>query len=357
MKTLQEYIAETYLARVDRDSPAPELMALAGEVIREGGLVAFPTETVYGLGANALDESAVAKIFMAKGRPANDPIIVHIWDKDQLTDIAIDIPDVVPTLTNRFWAGALTLVLKRHPNIPLNITAGMDTVAVRMPDHAVAQALLRKSGLPIGAPSANRFSRPSPTTAQHVFDDLNGHVDVILDAGSTSIGVESTILSLVGEVPTVLRPGGVPLEALRELLPDVTYHPKYLSEDVVSAPSPGTLLKHYSPTADVVLFRGEDDQAVWTAMRDAIEEAQTGHRSVGVMVLDSDVAQFTGYDLTIAKLGKTVDESALNLFSALRDLDKQGVNLILARAPEQSGLGLAVWDRLVRASVGHVIEV
>lgn len=357
MATLQPYITKTQIQRVNALSPEPHIIQQASEILHDGGLVSFPTETVYGLGANALDEEAVTKIFRAKGRPANDPIIVHIADVKQLKDIAIDIPDIASTLINKFWAGALTLVLKKHPNIPLNITAGMETVAVRMPDHPVALALLRASGLPIGAPSANTFSRPSPTTAQHVMNDLDGHVDMILDGGSTTIGVESTILSLVADVPTLLRPGGVSLEALREVIPDVVYHPKYLAEDVQAAPSPGTLLKHYSPTADVMLFRGHDDHAVFSAMRDTIGEALADHRSVGVMTLDADAAQFEHLDVMIVSLGTSVEESALRLFAALRDLDRQGVDLIVVRAPEQTGLGLAVWDRLVRASVGHVVEV
>jgi L-threonylcarbamoyladenylate synthase len=357
MTPLQPYIVKTTLWHVDPHTPDLDIIRQASDVLHRGGLVSFPTETVYGLGANALDESAVSKIFRAKGRPANDPIIIHIAHIDQLRDIAVDIPDMVSTLTDRFWAGALTLVLKKHPNIPLNITAGMESVAVRMPDHPVALALLRRSGLPIGAPSANTFSRPSPTTAQHVMDDLDGHVDIVLDGGGTSIGVESTILSLVSDVPTLLRPGGVSLEALRQVLPHIMYHPQYLAEDVSAAPSAGTLLKHYSPTADVILFRGDDDATVFSAMRDMIRESQANNRPVGVMVLDADVEQFAGLDVTIVRLGASVDESALHLFSALRDLDKQGIRLILARAPEQTGLGLAVWDRLVRASVGHVIEV
>lgn len=351
--TQEPYNTATQRHQVNPENPDKHIIQQAIDMLHDGGLVAFPTETVYGLGANALDAEAVSKIFRAKGRPANDPIIVHIAHRDQLIDIAIDIPDIANSLIDRFWAGALTLVLKRHPNIPLTITSGMETVAVRMPNHPVALALLQQSGLPIGAPSANTFSRPSPTQAQHVMDDLDGHVDMVIDGGSTSIGVESTILSLVSDVPTVLRPGGVSLEALREVIPTVVYHPKYLAEDAETVPSSGTLLKHYSPTADVLLFQGNDDEVVWSAMRAVIAEKQ----NVGVMVLDADVIHFQGCNVKIARLGASVDESALRLFATLRDLDKQGVSTILVRAPQQIGLGLAVWDRLMRASVGQLIEV
>lgn len=354
---MKPYITTTQYIQVNSQLPEVDIIYQASNVLYQGGLVAFPTETVYGLGANALDGQAVDKIFRAKGRPANDPIIVHIGQIDQLTDIARDIPDIALLLAKNFWAGALTLILKKRPNIPLNITAGQDTVAVRIPNHPVALALLTQSGLPIGAPSANTFSRPSPTTAQHVIDDLDSHVDMVLDGGNTMIGVESTIVSLVSDVPTVLRPGGVSLEALRDVIPNVVYHPKYLAEDVNSAPSPGTLLKHYSPMADVIVFRGQNNEAVLSAMRKAIQEAVMDNQKVGVMVLDKDAGYFEDLPITLMGMGKSVDESAVRLFAILRDLDKQEVNKIFVCAPEKTGVGLAVWDRLVRASIGHIIDV
>ena len=234
---------------IDRLAPAAEAIALAGETIRAGGLVAFPTETVYGLGANAWDTQAVARIFHAKGRPSTDPLIVHIADMEQLSQVARAIPASARELCRRFWPGALTLVLPKANAIPANLTAGLDTVAVRMPDHAVALALLRNAGVPIAAPSANLFSRPSPTSAQHVLEDLAGHVDIVLDAGSTTIGLESTIVSLVDNPPRLLRPGGISLESLREIVPDLRYEPQYIAEDGEAAPAPGTMLKHYAPRA------------------------------------------------------------------------------------------------------------
>ena len=346
------YITQTKRYRVNPASPDRGLIQAASEMIRRGRLVAFPTETVYGLGANALDDQAVDRIFRAKDRPANDPLIVHIARLEQLTEVARAIPESAVDLCQRFWPGALTLVLKKQTQIPANLTAELDTVAVRIPDHPIALALLRQANVPVAAPSANIFSRPSPTSAQHVMDDLAGRVDMILDGGPTAIGVESTILSLVEEAPRVLRPGGVSLEALRQAAPQVIYQPTYLAEDA-AAPSPGTLLKHYAPRARVILFQGEDRAAVFKAMRGLIAE----NDRVGVMALNADAAQFAGLDVPIASLGANMDEAAGRLFSALRALDEQDIDLILARAPARSGLGLAVGDRLLRAAVGQVIEV
>ena len=342
----------TRVIRVDAQAPPAEAIALAARVIRAGGLVAFPTETVYGLGANALDDAAIAQIFAAKGRPAHDPLIVHIARFEQLPQVAQAIPAQARELCRRYWPGPLTIVLKKAERIPANLTAGLETVAVRMPDHAVALALLRAADLPIAAPSANQFSRPSPTCAQHVLDDLGGRVDVLLDGGATRIGVESTILSLLEDPPQVLRPGGASIEALRETLPTLRYEPRYLADDALTAPAPGTMLRHYSPKARVILFSGEDDAAVYAAMR---AEA-AAHERVGILASDADAAEFADLDIAIERLGASADEAARRLFAALRSLDQQGMDCILARAPDKTGLGLALWDRLLRASVGALVE-
>ena len=349
------YVADTYIAKIDTEHPDPVVMALAGQVIRDGGLVAFPTETVYGLGANALSADAAQHIFEAKQRPSNDPLIVHIEKLEQLEQIAQNIPDVAYKLAEKFWAGALTLILPKHDDVPSLITAGQDTVAVRMPQHIVAQSLLKEAGVPIAAPSANRFSRPSPTSAQHVMNDLNGHVDIILDGGTTSIGVESTILDVTGNVPTVLRPGGITLEALREVLPTLVYRPRHILEGE-TAPAPGTLLKHYSPDATVTMYTGDHKDVVARMRQDAIDIEGNGQQ-VAILALDEDADEFYDTTAQIMVLGRNYDAMASHLFAGLRELDNAGIDVILVRAPEQVGVGVALYDRLMRAAEGQVVEV
>ncbi|MCY3798231.1 MAG: L-threonylcarbamoyladenylate synthase [Chloroflexi bacterium] len=343
----------TSVYRLDDIESWEEAIAVAGLTIRRGGLVAFPTETVYGLGANALDEAAVAGIFRAKSRPPNDPLIAHIADFQQLSQIAEDAPPIAFEVAQRFWPGPLTLVLKKSKRIPANLTAGLGSVAVRMPSHEVALALIREAGVPIAAPSANLFSRPSPTSAQHVIDDLDGLVDVLLDGGETPIGVESTILSLIDDRPRVLRPGGISLEGLRAVVPDLRFAPSYLRDDAPAAPAPGGLLRHYSPNARVLLFEGADDAQVYTAMRAEIAR----HERVGVLASDAEAAAFADLNVIVERLGANSEEAAQRLFAALRSLDQRELDVILARAPRKAGLGLAVWDRLLRASVGCLVKV
>ncbi len=337
--------------RLDARAPAAEPIQLASRTIRAGGLVAFPTETVYGLGANALDAAAVAKIFAAKGRPSNDPLIAHIADIDQLPAIARDIPAEAYAFAQRFWPGPLTLVLPKSPAVPPNVTAGLDSVAARVPDHPVARALLEAAALPIAAPSANRFARPSPTRAQHVLDDLDGAFDLLLDAGPTSIGVESTILSLVECRPRLLRPGGLPLEELRELAPDLRYEPGY-ANDQAAQTAPGQMLRHYSPRARVLLFQGEGDAVLHAMRREALRPPRAG-----LLLSDADALTFEDLDLRVERLGADADEAAFRLFAGLRALDRAGVERILVRACDEKGRGLAVRDRLLRAAVGQLIEV
>ena len=343
----------TRVYRLDDSDSWTEAIAVAGLTIRRGGLVAFPTETVYGLGANALDEAAVARIFRAKGRPANDPLIAHIADFQQLLQVAEDAPPVADELAQRFWPGPLTLVLKKAAGIPANLTAGLDSVAARMPSHDAALALIREAETPIAAPSANLFSRPSPTSAQHVIDDLDGLVDVVLDGGDTPIGVESTILSLIDDPPRVLRPGGIALEELRALVPELRFAPSYLPDGAPAAPAPGSMLRHYSPKAPVLLFEGVDHAEVYAAMRAEIVQ----HDRVGLLAGDAEAAAFADLNVCVERLGANSDEAAQRLFAALRSLDQREVDVILARAPSKAGLGLAVWDRLLRASAGSLVKV
>jgi len=350
----------TEVIRVSPDRPDPAAIARAAECLRAGGLVAFPTETVYGLGVHALDRAALRRLFVAKQRPATDPLIVHVASVDQLAPLLAVVPDTVPTLARLFWPGPLTLVLPRSAAVPDEVTAGLDTVAVRVPAHPVARALITAAGIPIAAPSANLFSRPSPTQASHVFDDLNGRIDLIVDGGATTIGVESTVLDLSGDVPTVLRPGAVTVEMLREVFPRV---------DVSTAiaigspmPSPGLLEKHYSPRAPLTLFEGRRDAALPSlivAARSALAEG----KSVGIIAADEDREALAALGepnrrILLRTIGsqEAVEAVAARLYASLRELDASGADVILVRSFPTDGIGVAVQDRLRRAAAGRIIH-
>lgn len=346
---------KTRILAIDPSHPDPAVIAEAAHVLRSGGLVAFPTETVYGLGANALDPQGVERIFIAKDRPATDPLIVHIAERADLASVAVDLPPIADELVRRHFPGALTLILKRHPRIAANVSAGLDTVAVRMPSHPIAHALIAAAGVPVAAPSANRFSRPSATTAAHVLQDLDGRVDLILDGGAALIGVESTILDLTAEPPAVLRPGGMSLEALKQIIPSVVVRSRFV--DVYSAASaPGQMLKHYSPHAELRFYIGSPQDMIAQIAEDARALTAAGKR-VGVLAANEDALELP--DAAILRLGSASDleQIAVGLFSGMRDLDAQHVDVILARDFGENGLGLAIRDRLTRAAEGRVIQV
>lgn len=346
----------TRVVPIDPDHPQQAAIAQAAEVLRGGGLVAFPTETVYGLGAMALDADAVRGIFAAKGRPPNDPIIAHIADLSHLDQLTINPPALISDIAAAFWPGPLTLVMRRGPRVPRVLTAGGDTVAVRMPDHAVPQALIDEVG-PLAAPSANRFARPSPTTADHVLVDLYGDIPMILDGGPTRIGLESTVLDLTRAVPTVLRPGGVALEDLKRVLTHVEVLETVVKDDQ-TAPSPGTMVKHYAPDARVMAFDGPR-RLTLAALHDAAEKLLEQGQRVGALLFDEDAGAVSDLALTTRRLGDldNLEESARNLFSGLRALDDAGVDVIVVRLPGDEGVGLAIRDRLARAAEGQVIQV
>ncbi len=341
---------DTHVLSVDPHRPEPAVINEAAEILQLGGLVAFPTETVYGLGANATSADAVARIFEAKQRPLTDPIIVHIADYAALDIVAIHIPGIVETLARRFWPGALTLILERNSDIPAIVSANQQTVAVRMPSHPVAQALIRAANLPIAAPSANAFSRPSATTAAHVLQDLNQRINAVLDGGATTIGVESTVLDLTGEQPVILRPGGVALEALQAVIPSVTTRTR-LAEINATAEAPGQLIKHYSPRAEVLLFA--DESGLPKLIAAAQERTAEGQR-VGIIGLDDEMPSFAGLNAALFPLGRTLEDAARNLFAGLRALDEKHVDVILAHGYSREGIGAAIWDRLMRAAEGRV---
>ncbi len=331
-------------------------------MINKGGLVAFPTETVYGLGADAFNATAVSNIFLAKGRPTYDPIIVHIAEAADLDLVAKDIPPVARTLAAQFWPGALTLILPKSDAIPNIVTANGPTVAVRCPAHPLAQALIAAAGTPIAAPSANQFSHTSPTTAQHVWDDLAGKIEMILDGGATTIGVESTVLDITGEVPTVLRPGGVTVEALKacterrpgsqaEVAVLPTLQIRTSSSNPAAPPAPGMLDRHYAPQVEMWLFTGTDEEIRQAMLEIGETEGENG-RSISLLLAEEDVPHFahTSHKIGIVGSLDNLEQVAQNLFHTMRTLDAPNIDLILARDFPPHGLGHAIRDRLRRAA-------
>lgn len=346
---------ETQVLQVDPLHPDPTFIRRAAEVLRAGGLVAFPTETVYGLGANALDARAVAGIFAAKNRPAYDPLIVHLADVAGLAQVTPEPPPLALELAAHFWPGPLTLVLPKAPQVPAEVTAGGATVAVRVPAHPVALALIAAAQTPVAAPSANRFGRVSPTQARHVLADLAGRIDVLLDGGATHVGVESTVLSLLTSPPTILRPGGVSREALAQFLGEA---PQLAPEPLLATPlpSPGTAQQHYAPQARVILYCGTR-AAMQAAIRaEATRLARQGRR-VGILAAAEDGAALADLSAVVQIVGSqdAPEEVARGLFAGLHALDQAGVEVILARDFGTAGLGLAIRDRLTRAAAGQVV--
>jgi L-threonylcarbamoyladenylate synthase len=333
----------------------PENIALAAETLKKGGLVAFPTETVYGLGANALDVDAAARIFTAKGRPTADPLIVHLSSIDQAALVAASVSETAQTLMRAFWPGALTLILPKRPEVPDLITSGLPSVALRVPDHPVARALIQAAGIPIAAPSANRFGRTSPTTAQHVWHDLAGRVDIILDGGATTIGVESTVLDVSTTPARILRPGGVTREMLESVIGAVEVLGQKRKPEK-GLPSPGLLEKHYAPRAEMVLFTGEQAGALLWAY---LTEARLTGRTVGALAADGEAGALAEAGAVVYRLGADIHSIARQVYAGMRWLDEQGVDVIVCRDFGEQGLGLAIRDRLTRAAsrvVGHLYQ-
>ncbi|PKM80033.1 MAG: threonylcarbamoyl-AMP synthase [Firmicutes bacterium HGW-Firmicutes-13] len=344
----------TIVIKAEKIEEASEGINLAGKVIQKGGLVAFPTETVYGLGANAFSAAAVRKIFLVKGRPEDNPLIVHIAEVETLKQLAAHIPSQAWELAERFWPGPLTMVFKKKPLIPPETTAGLDTMAVRIPRHAAALALIKSAGLPLAAPSANLSGRPSPTTAEHVLEDLAGRVEVLLDGGPCVVGLESTVLDMSGEKPILLRPGGVTLEELQDVLGEVEIASSL--EEGQKPSSPGMKYQHYAPRVPMFLVEGEPVQVI-KKIRKLCRENYLKGRKVGLLLTEENKdLYFEAEAVEILGTRQNPKEIAANLFNGLRRLDASGVDLILAESFEERGLGLALMNRLRRAASGRVIK-
>ncbi|MGN1098464.1 MAG: L-threonylcarbamoyladenylate synthase, partial [Clostridia bacterium] len=310
------------------------LIAQAAEVIKNGGLVAFPTETVYGLGADTFNPRAIAGIYRAKNRPMDNPLISHICSMEQAYTLAEDIPEAAKRVMEHFWGGPLTVILKRKNTVPPEVSAGLDTVSIRFPSHSIAYELIKQSGTAIAAPSANLSGSPSPTTAKHCIDDMLGRVDMIIDGGDSLIGLESTVVDMSGEVPTILRPGAITAEEIAEVAGQCIYGGNYSN-----APRcPGMKYTHYSPKADVY----------------AVSDMSRIQSSEKAAVLSFGGGEYGGYKVYNA--GDTVEEYAAKLFYFLRKADEDGIKTVYARLPEEKGIGIAVRNRLLKSAGGKVIE-
>ncbi|MCD8391201.1 MAG: threonylcarbamoyl-AMP synthase [Firmicutes bacterium] len=324
----------------------------AGRIIADGGLVAFPTETVYGLGASAYDSGAAKKIYAAKGRPSDNPLIVHIDEPSRIYELADEITPDAQKIINAFMPGAVTVIVKKNAKISGDVTAGLDTVAVRCPSNEIARALIKASGVPIAAPSANISGKPSPTTARHVMDDMTGKIDAIIDGGACEVGVESTIVDTTGEVCTVLRPGGVTLEMLREVVPDIRYD-KNITRAIgenEKPKCPGMKYKHYSPNADVYVIEGGEKE-VQAEINRRISENKG--KNIGVLFMYGAV-----YDgAVMLGAGGGGKEYAHNLFAALREFDRLNIDVVFAEFREADGWAQAVKNRLYKAAAYKVIHV
>lgn len=343
----------TKIIKIDRDNINDEQMAVLGKIIASGGLVAFPTETVYGLGANAFDDEAVESIFKAKGRPSDNPLIVHFADIEGIYQAVSEIPDNAKLLFEHFSPGPLTVILKKSDKISKTVTAGLDTVAVRIPSDKIARALIKASGVPIAAPSANLSGKPSPTLAHHVIDDMNGRIDAIIDGGDCDVGVESTVIDMSGDTPVILRPGGITLFQIRQLLPNAIVDAHVLkSVSADEAPKcPGMKYRHYAPDADVTIVEG-DLEAVRNKIKELIK--YENGKKTGVITMN-------GYDDYDADLIITAGDDnkayAKNLFKILRKFDEAGIDIVFAEFTYDDGFGLAVKNRLYKACGNKVILV
>jgi len=349
---------KTMVLKVDPHRPEPDKIRVAAEVLKKGGLVAFPTETVYGLGANALDEKAVLRIFDAKNRPADNPIIVHVANRDDIYVLAEHVPQVAEKLIDEFWPGPLTLLFVKSDAVPNAVTAGLATVAVRMPSHAVAHALISEAGVPVAAPSANLAGRPSPTSAKHVMDDLSGRIEVLIDGGEIGYGVESTVLDLTTDPPTVLRPGPVTVEELRRVVGEVEVHPIAKAEvpiEVAIARSPGMKYRHYAPAAEVVVVEGPLEGIV-KKVQELVDARGGIGKKVGVMAMEETASRYRADVVKV--VGSRLDPRtvAKNLFKVFREFDAEGVKFVVAEGLEPTGIGLAVMNRLRKAAGYNIVR-
>lgn len=321
----------------------------AVKLLKNGEVVGMPTETVYGLGANALDENAVRKIFTAKGRPADNPLIVHISDFEMIKPLVKEIPELAYKCADEFWPGPLTMIMPKSDIIPTVTSGGLDSVGIRMPSHKTARAIIEKCGFPIAAPSANLSGSPSPTTAGHVFNDMNGRIPAIVDGGFSAVGVESTVISFENDAIRILRPGFISAEDLKEITPNVIIDKGVIAqlENGAVARSPGMKYKHYAPKADITIIDGS---------LDAFRSYVAKNKCNGLICMTFSDSDCDGLGVRTLSYGDTDEKQAHLLFDTLRELDNIGAKKVFARCPRKDGVGLAVYNRLLRAAAFQVVS-
>ena len=374
-------VVETIVKKIDGLNTDPESFKEAIRILKSGGLVAFPTETVYGLGGNAYDKTASERIYAAKGRPSDNPLIVHISSFEEIYPLVKKVPEEAVMLSEKFWPGPLTMILDKSDAVPKETTGGLDTVAIRMPSHPVANRLIKEAGIPIAAPSANASGRPSTTKAEHVIEDLFGRIDMIIDGGSSDIGLESTIVDLTVSPPLILRPGFITIEALREVLPDIEYDKAVLKrqkDDNVVAKAPGMKYRHYAPRGELTIFEGSFKNVAEAVKKAAEDKLKAGFK-VGILTSDE---LFTEYESLIYKysgnkenikadgnykdsgevivinIGSHKDEAAVaaGLFDALRQFDNTRAQYIYAESFDSDNIGQAIMNRLMKAAGYHMVK-
>ena len=344
---------QTIIRKVDEHCIDEKIMMEAGELLKSGALVAFPTETVYGLGANALDEKAAAKIYSAKGRPSDNPLIIHIAEMKSLELITEEIPKAAYLLAEKYWPGPLTMVMKKSKIVPYGTTGGLDTVAVRMPSHPIALEMIKHGGGYVAAPSANTSGRPSPTLASHVADDMDGIIPMILDGGAVGIGIESTIVDLTEEIPTILRPGFITKEMLEEVVGEVQMD-KGLDADAKTPPkAPGMKYRHYAPKAELVIVEGAKD-AVVKKINEMTKENDAKGIITGVIGTEETVLEYVAK--IVKSMGTRDDELSISshLYGILREFDESDAQVIYSESFKEGAMGSAIMNRLLKAA-GHKI--
>lgn len=345
---------ETVIKKVDENNIDMGIIREMAEKIKNGETVIFPTETVYGLGANAMDEDAAKKIYVAKGRPSDNPLIVHIADVEEVDKIALEVGEKAKKAMENFWPGPLTIILKKKEIVPNVTSGGLSTVAIRMPSNKIANALIRESKTQIAAPSANISGRPSPTKAEHVVKEMSGRVSGIIMGGDCDFGLESTVVDFSEDKPMILRPGSITKEMLEEVLGEVSIDPSLTKkEDNIKAKAPGMKYKHYSPNAQVYIVKGEENNVI-TKMNELSRKNHAENKKTGIMCMSKDVDKFEcDY---VVDLGKDYDEVASNLFDALIKMDEAKMDIVYSVCFESCGVGQAIMNRLLKSAAYRIID-